>query len=267
MAIRRANLWLVMVMVASLLLRCDADREDEVHSEEEAATPTTAINAARLTPLAAPADGPPISTAAASNIAQVWANDGGDKVTRDELRAISDTGDVLNSVWNGSEISLFGARNEIVSFNLVLETPAADALGVNLKLTELIGPDQTAITTRPARGDDLFNYVGRNIELFYVRYLQILGISTDLFFAGFDYDERHIPARCRRPHDADGEGTGHWEDRPCHGDFYPDIAVPLELEAPFTIEGGRNQSIWADIYIPQDIPAGEYAGTITVSEE
>jgi hypothetical protein len=43
---------------------------------------------------------------APSNIAQVWANEGGDKVTRDELRATGDPNAVHNSVWDGTIISL-----------------------------------------------------------------------------------------------------------------------------------------------------------------
>ena len=62
-----------------------------------------------------------------SNIACVWANEGGDKVLRDELRATKDACAVRNTIWDGSRISLFGARNEVVSFNLILEAPKAMA--------------------------------------------------------------------------------------------------------------------------------------------
>ncbi|MCK4471730.1 MAG: hypothetical protein KAW49_08075, partial [Anaerolineae bacterium] len=204
---------------------------------------------------------------APSNIAQVWANEGGDKVWRSELRANADPNAVLNSVWDGTGISLFGARNEVVAFNLVLEAPSADATDVNVSLTSLVGPGG-GITTTAASGDGVFNYVGRNIELFYVRYLEIKGISTDLFYAGYDYDERHIPEHCRRPYDEEtGEGSGTWDDRPCHNKFYPDIAVPLELHSPFTIAAGTNQSIWGDIYIPKTTPAGVYTGAITIIED
>jgi len=204
---------------------------------------------------------------APGNIDAVWANDGGDKVTRDELRASSDPDSVGNSVWDGTGISLFGARNEVVSFNLVLEAPTAKANNIAVTVTELPGPNGSIINTRPTSGDDVFNYVDRNIELFYVRYLEIKGISTDLFYTGYSYDERHIPARCRRPYNTDGEGQGSWEDRPCHNTFYPDIAVPLELNTPFSVDAGSNQSIWGDIYIPKDSAAGDYNGTISVTED
>ncbi|MBC8503593.1 MAG: DUF4091 domain-containing protein [Anaerolineales bacterium] len=203
-------------------------------------------------------------TNSSANIAHVWANEGGDKVTQGELRASKDPNSVINSVWDGSSISLFGARNEVVSFNLVLESPNADAQNIEIIFTELTHPSGAAINTTPAEGDQLFNYVGRNIELFFVRYLEIKGLSTLTYET---YDERHIPERCRRPYDEYGDGAGNWEDRPCHNQRYPDIAVPLELESPFTIAAGTNQSIWGDIYIPKDSPAGIYTGTITIAED
>jgi hypothetical protein len=72
----------------------------------------------------------------AANITGVWANDGGDKVAQDELRVYRHTenltGKVKNKVWNGTKVSLFGARNEVVSFNLTLEAAKAKAVGVKV---------------------------------------------------------------------------------------------------------------------------------------
>jgi hypothetical protein len=180
---------------------------------------------------------------------------------------MDDPGAVHNSVWDGVGISLFGARNEVVAFNLVLEAPEAEARGVVVTLAELTGPGEVAITSRPASGDDLVNTVGRNIELFYVRYLEIKGLSTELAY-GNHRDERRLPERCQRPHDpAEASGEGGWEDRPCHNKLYPDIAVPLELHTPFVISAGSNQSVWVDIYIPKTASAGVYSGTIEITEE
>jgi hypothetical protein len=216
-----------------------------------------------VTPVA-PVAGPLVSDAP-SRIARVWANEGGDKVTQDELRASSDPNAVLNGVWDGTGISLFGAKNEVVAFNLVLESPETDATAVTVSLTELTGPDGASITAGPAAGDDLFDYVGRSIELFFVLYLEVKGLSVDLAYE--TYDERHIPERCRRPLDSDGEWAGGWADRPCHDKFYPDIAVPIELHTPFDVAAGTNQSIWGDIFIPKNATAGTYAGTINVTED
>src|SRR5438876_7615170 len=50
-----------------------------------------------------------------SAITAVWVNDGEDKVTQDEVRA-SRGQTVNNSLWNGSTISLFGLKNEVINF-------------------------------------------------------------------------------------------------------------------------------------------------------
>src|SRR5881227_1668634 len=71
-----------------------------------------------------------------ANISAVWANEGGDKVTQDELRATRHTenltGKVINRAWDGTTVLLSGARNEVVSFNLVLEAASAAASNVSV---------------------------------------------------------------------------------------------------------------------------------------
>jgi hypothetical protein len=204
---------------------------------------------------------------APSAVGEVWANEGGDKVWQGELRADGSPSAVHNSVWDGTTVSLFGARNEVVGFNLVIEAPSSDVVDVEVSLDALTGPGGASITTRAASPDeDLFDYVGRNIELFYVRYLEIRGLSR-LAYENY-YDERHVPERCRRPHDGRFPLPGKdWEDRPCHNQLFPEILVPLELHTPFTITAGTNQSIWGDIYIPKTAPTGFYAGTIDIVED
>ena len=124
------------------------------------------------------------------SISAVWANEGGDKVAQDELRASHRTenltGRVVNRVWDGTTINLSGAHNEVVSFNLVLEAAASVASNVTVKLDALTGPGGATIASAPVTGDGVFNWVGRSIELFYVRYLQIKGLS---YFGYEKWDE------------------------------------------------------------------------------
>lgn len=197
-------------------------------------------------------------------ITRVWANTGEDKVPREDLRAARNVDLTRNSIWNGKRIRLFSARNETIAFNLVLEAESSKASEIRIKFDLLEGPRGAQITGRSAiPGADLFNYLGRDIELFYVRYLSIKGISK---LAYDHYDERHIPQRLRRPYDANGYGRGTWENRPDHDKSYPDIAVPLELHHPFEIPAKSTQSIWADIYVPPDALPGLYEGQVTISE-
>lgn len=195
--------------------------------------------------------------AMAANITALWANNGEDKVTRDELRASQQAG-LTNSVWDGSHINLFGARNEVVAFNVVLEAAGAGAGGVTVSFDRLTGPSGAVIAASPASGNGVFDWTRRPIELFYVRYLAIKGLSR----VSYDiYDERHIPRRLRRP-----GGAGGWQNRPDHDKFYPDIAVPLELVPPFTIAAQTNQSVWVDVYIPKGSLPGLYQGQLEVRE-
>src|SRR4051812_17148806 len=110
----------------------------------------------------------------AAGVNAVWANEGGDKVTQDELRATVNAAAVRNSAWDGSTVSIFGARNEVVSFNLILEA-AGGASNVTVSMNSLTGPSGAQIKSTPVTGDQVFSYVNRDIELFFVRYLPIKG--------------------------------------------------------------------------------------------
>jgi len=206
----------------------------------------------------------------------IWANNGEDKVVQGRTRAATNgTNSVHNSLWDGTTISLFGAGNEVINFNLILESTASPTSNVNISFNTLTfqGTPEFTIRGNPVAlnvtgehfGEGLFNYVGRNIELFYVRYLQIKGLSN--MVSGAFYDERSWPKRFQRPYGTYGtalSGTV-FLDRPDANTFYPDIAVPLELHPDFTIAANQNQSIWCDIYIPKTAPGGIYTGLITVT--
>ncbi len=196
-----------------------------------------------------------------SNISAIWANEGGDKVSQDELRASNKkenlTGTVLNRAWDGKTVTLQGARNEVLSFNLVLEAAGTAASRVTVSFDTLTGPNGATIqTTAPASGEGVFSWVNRPIELFYTRYVEIKGLSHFGYYKG---DEQEFPTRF-------AASSHRWQDRPDHNKFYPDILVPLELVNQFNIVRRQNQSIWADIYIPKGTPAGAYTGAIKIAE-
>ena len=202
-----------------------------------------------------------VSPSAASALTAVWANDGGDKVTQDELRA-SDGLNVVNSLWTGNAITLFGAKNEVIDFNLVLEAAGAAAPGVSVAMSNLTGPGGALIRHANRPTDKLFDWTSTESELFYVRYLQILGLSDNTFGGLASWQEATYPRRAQCPA---GVGCA-WAARPVANKFYPDIAVPLETTPSFSIASHNNQSIWADIYIPKTAAAGAYTGALTISE-
>src|ERR1019366_10243736 len=79
-------------------------------------------------------------TYAAQALTALWANTGEDKVTQDELRATKGA-NVKNSVWDGSKISIFGGRNEVVAFNVILEAGSSGASNVKVSFNSLSGPN------------------------------------------------------------------------------------------------------------------------------
>ena len=205
--------------------------------------------------------------ASAESLTAVWANNGEDKVTRNELRANQNPAKVANNIWDGNKIILFGAQNEVVDFNLILEAGKTTADAVSIQFLSLTGPGGAEISSPAPDPSTIFNWTKRNIELFFVRYLQIKGLSYFGYTSGANgFDERIVPKGLQRPWKGNPKATGGWTDRPNHDAFYPDIAVPLELNSSFQVAQGSNQSIWADIYIPKNSAPGRYTGKLTVLE-
>lgn len=199
----------------------------------------------------------------AGNFSAIWAGEGGTKIPQEDTPASDDPVQAINSIWDGKKISLFGARNEVVNFQLLLEAATIAVSQVQVSLVSLEGPDGFLLKNVVATsGDQLYEWTNRQIELFYVRYLEIKGIGG---FCCQLYDERHIPKRFQRPN-VDGVASGKWEDRPDHNKHYPDIAVPLDLHPSFNVAVGNSQAIWVDLYIPKTAPSGSYSGTIKIKE-
>ena len=256
---------------ASLTVVAGCSTSGSVAQVDAAAEASGADSGDATTPSDAPVvgdapivDAPPLS---ASKLT-AWANEGGDKVSQDEQRASSPSAGkkTTNSAWDGTTITLSAAQNEVVSFNLVLEAPTEDVAEVAVTIGTLTGPGGATIPSKTATGDALFDFRDRNVELFYVRYLAVKGLSA----FGYEnyYDERHVPTRLRRPWTGNGvaDPKSGWSDRPDHDKLYPDIAVPLELVPTFPITKGQNQSIWGDVYVPKGTAAGVYTARVTVSE-
>ena len=55
---------------------------------------------------------------ALGSVRTIWAVNDGEKVERDDLNNPNKT---ANSAWDGRKVKIFGSRNEIIAFQLVVE--------------------------------------------------------------------------------------------------------------------------------------------------
>jgi hypothetical protein len=181
-----------------------------------------------------------------SGVTGVWAVDESEKVKRNDLEHWAKT-DPRNKVWDGESISLFGGKNEIVGFQLIVEAHGTGAHNVRVRLDSICSADY--VIKNRAGSADPFNFVGKHIELFAEMYVNVTGRK-----AWGIPSARPVPDKL-------------------HTGWIPDPLLPLqrrgpvdgEWEAtPFDIAAGNNQGVWVDIYIPKEAPAGDYEGTVQV---
>jgi len=169
-----------------------------------------------------------------AELADVWAVSDGTKVKRDSTSHPLKNG---NGIFDRSPplISLFGARNETVAFQMILQGGSSITNGVRIRLDN-IGPINNSGVTQNM---DTY-YVGRNICILKEQYLDITTRSHDLAWA---------PATAAVP-DMSG--------------WVPDALIPLGPNDSFSVAEGQNQGVWVDIFIPSGTPPGLHRGTLMV---
>ncbi len=147
-----------------------------------------------------------------------------------------------NAVWQGRRITLQGAANETVAFQLIIQAAGgADGLNdVDVKFNGVANGSARIDNAGLANPADPYDYVGRSIQLYRSRYV---------------YYDHH------------GQHGGSPRAAQTVGKYIPEIQIPFEAKwggAPFSIFPGQTQAVWVDIYIPRGTPAGDYSGEIEV---
>ena len=188
------------------------------------------------------------SSPAQAGLASVWAVDDGEKIFRDDTTSPLESS---NSVWDGSSVSLFAAKNEIVAFQLILEADGSGANNVDVTVSDLSNGGNTIAGSHPLPAPN--DYVGVGVELFTEHYLDVSVLSGDPSTGYFNWNASAAPSES-------GMTTG----------WMPDALVPFSAAqgkggAPFDISANQNQGVWVDIYVDKGLPAGTYTGTATVS--
>jgi hypothetical protein len=79
-----------------------------------------------------------LAATATASVRTIWAVNDGEKIERDDL---NNPNKKANSTWDGQKIKIFGARNEIIAFQLLVEADkdGIARLSVSLPALELKG--------------------------------------------------------------------------------------------------------------------------------
>ncbi len=190
-----------------------------------------------------------------SGIQRVWAVDDGERIKKTATsHPLATSGN--NRVWDGAGISLFGARNEFVAFQLIIQGNGNGTNNVNVLLDSLFNTvTPSSVIKNSAGALNPYNYLGRNIEMFVEHYVNVTERSNSNFI--WWSSARPLP---------DDDYIG----------LVPEQLVPFESPAgprtngqggaPFSVAANQNQAVWVDIYVPRDALAGNYTGTIKVTE-
>ncbi len=188
----------------------------------------------------------PAGTAHAG-VARLWAVHDGEKVALDDLDHPSKA---RNTVWDGKRVRLFGARNEVVAFQVIVEadTKGIGALSITLPELRQRGGESRIRYAPPAADPTV--YAGRPIQIFSVRSMRV----TEESRASWVWE----PGSAAAPRRTTG-----WQ---------PVQLVPENARAgrgglPVEVEPSRNQALWIEIYTGRERPAGTYEGTIRVKAD
>jgi hypothetical protein len=180
-------------------------------------------------------------------VSRVWAVSDGEKIEQDDLaRPLR----ARNSAWDGKVVRLFGARNEVLAFQVMVQSDARGIQALTAALPELRQRGGSARIVYGAPGPDPSQSVGRPIEIFAVHYMNV----TETSHADWVWK----PGSPAAPRDTTG-----W--KPVQ--LVPENARPGRGGLPLRVGAERNQSIWIEVYTPRDLPAGLYEGAVTVTAD
>ena len=176
----------------------------------------------------------------------IWAVNDGEKVDRDDRQHPARAG---NSAWDGRRVLIFGARNEIVAVQLIVQADEEGITRLNVSLPELKTTGGGRIVYR-APAVDPTDSADRPIQIFVEHYMHVSVAShADWVFAP------RSPAAPRDP-------TG-W--KPVQ--LVPERARSDRGGLPIRVRPTHNQPISIEIYTGRDRPAGIYRGTIDIDTD
>jgi Domain of unknown function (DUF4091) len=175
-------------------------------------------------------------------LAAVWGIHDGEKIRPDERES---PWKAQNQAWDGRRVRVFGARNEVVAFQIVVEANRAGIRGLELSLPSLaLRGGGSTISYEPPAADPT-DFQGRPIQIFVERSMFVAETShADWIF---------VPGSAAAPRDATG--------------YQPVQLVPENARAdrgglPIDVPPETSQAFWIELYLDRELPAGTYDGEV-----
>ena len=190
-----------------------------------------------------------LSPATVYSSANIWAVDDSEKIRpadHGQNMQKDHEGTILsqsphNLVWQNGQVHLFGAKNEIIAFQLIVEANGSPSTINSVDLPRLCHNSGFCIENTLTL-NDYYDFRGRHIDILSSHYIPIQGLEV-------------------------GSDKTRYAD-PYYLDEVPEILVPITAPSgkgglPLTVPKDTNQALWFDIYLPKDAPAGNYSGNLS----
>jgi len=192
-----------------------------------------------------------------AQVRAVWAVGDGEKVFRNDDRHPDKNG---NFIWDGKTIRLTGLYNEVLAFQVIVETEKQGATAIELSVEAPIERQSLKVIG----GNTLKYGPSGTIEIFSQHYLQVNDSTPPNWYYG------SLAAQPEKM-------TGWIPDAlipvnalPGRGGFPLEIPAVSNRDKHFRDRDSQNQGFWIDIHLPRDqknFPAGIYYGKVQVWEK
>lgn len=182
-----------------------------------------------------------------SQVNTVWVVGDGEKIFRDEMNHPLKQ---KNYIWDGTTIRMKGLYNEVLAFQLIVETGKDGAEKLEIAVANPINK-----ASGKAIGGNTLKYgPSGTIELFTQHYLNVRE-DRHTRPAWFYGSEASAPAQM--------------------SGWIPDALIPVDAKAglggfPVEVGPSRNQGFWIDLHMPRnqdDYPSGIYLGSVQVLDK
>ena len=150
-------------------------------------------------------------------------------------------------IYGAATVKIQSARNEVESFQVVVSAPKENINVIKVEISDLIGPEGSKIEKE-------------NIKLFREEYVRVRMSSPRAELPPGLYPDPLVPfvnpvtGKLIEPLTQSRERWGESVKTVGH-DMYA---------IPFDVFKGQNQAIWADVYVPENVPPGMYSGQFRV---